>query len=493
MKVLLINLQSNIRYPSLGCAYILAHLKEKGVAVDFYDLVSDGIKLEHMGQRKESYIDSTVKYAKAVISTSKILKPIKDGLKKFKSAYDGKKTDNITEHALSALLPMISENGYDFILISTAQRFFECVNIMRGIKAHSDVPIIIGGPQFSIDEIAQSWMEEGGIECIGAFEAEKYLYDFLIKHKNNDLDDFKGVWRLKDGAPAFTGRGQLIHDLDSAPFPSFDEYNLAKYPQNVLPILSSRGCAWGRCTFCSDPCVVTNMKLFRKRSPENIISELQNDIEKYGVSKFIFLDEEVNGDINWWRDVLNHIIERGLNIKFVGAFQSTKNIDKEILKLAYKAGYRVIAPGIESGSDRLLKLMKKGTTVRMNENLIISADAVGINVRCAIMYGFPGESVSDLKETLSFLNRNRSIIRKIWLSKFSITVGSPIYNALSWYVKEGLVIEPRYDLVRGQVYFDNPILSDKEYLKYFYELQNLASEINKKGYDGEAKEFDEIL
>ncbi len=493
MKVLLINLQSNLRFPSLGCAYILSHLKQNGVQVDFYDLVSAGIRLEHKGQRKESRLDSSIKFAKAIISTSKIVRPIKKGLKRVKTIYDSKKSDTISNEVISSIIPTINANGYDFILISTAQRYNECANIAAAMRKESDIPLIIGGPQFTIDEISKRWLDHRAIECIAAFEAERYLYDFLRGHKNGDFSATKGIWYKKNGATAFTGKADIIRDIDTVPMPSFREYDLTKYRFGVLPILTSRGCAWGRCTFCSDPCVTTNMHAFRTRAPESIVAELKNDIDSYGIDKFIFLDEEVNGDIDWWRKVLEHIIKSGIDIRFVGAFQSTKQITKEILKLSYDAGYRVIAPGIESGSDRMLKLMKKGTTVKMNEALIQNANDAGINVRCAIMYGFPGESLADLKDTISFLTRNKAIIRKIWLSKFSITVGSPIYNDLDRHKKEGLVRDLEYDYIKGQVYFTNPILADKEYVKHFYELQNLASEINQKGYTDNAKDFDQIL
>jgi len=182
-----------------------------------------------------------------------------------------------------------------------------------------------------------------------------------------------------------------------------------EYADPPKGILGSRGCPYN-CTFCGSS-KIWKRKL-RVRSIDNILGEIEKLIKDYGKPGERF-------DIKFWDDTFtsirknvinfcNALIQRGLNKKIRWYCLTRVNlIDEEILKLLKKSGCNAIALGIESGSDRILKAIRKRITTEQVRNAVKLIKKHGFRLNTYWMLGFPEETEEDIRASINFLTELR--------------------------------------------------------------------------------------
>ena len=198
----------------------------------------------------------------------------------------------------------------------------------------------------------------------------------ILEGKNHG--DILGIYYRDDLRVKFTGQRPFIEDLDSLPFPArhLVDNNIYRRPdtgevQAVIKV--SRGCPF-HCFFClATP--VAGAKV-RKRSPENIVEEIKECVNKYGITNFLFWSDIFNIDKEWVMELCRQIIDSGLNITW-SANTRADTADEEMAEMMYKAGCRLVSIGVESGSQEMLdKIGKK-----------ITLDDVRLTVRIFMKFG----------------------------------------------------------------------------------------------------------
>ncbi len=189
--------------------------------------------------------------------------------------------------------------------------------------------------------------------------------------------------------------------LKELPAPDFSRLPLDAYfnPIPVLPVLFSRGCAWRKCRFCSH-----NFSFggYRRKSVDVFVSELAGYWNQLGVRHFYSADEYILP-----RDmdaISEEILARGLSISFHVLGKPTADCTPGRLALWSAAGCRWIGWGIESGSQRLLDLINKGTCVSDIKTVLKNSAAAGISNLGLMIFGLPTSIDPDLDQTLTFLN-----------------------------------------------------------------------------------------
>lgn len=194
-------------------------------------------------------------------------------------------------------------------------------------------------------------------------EAEDTLKDILDnKPKNNIL----GIYYKENDEVKFTGKRPFIEDLDSLPFPArhLVNNNIYRRPDNnkvQATIKVSRGCPF-HCFFClATP--VSGAKV-RRRSPENIVAEIRECVEKYNIKNFLFWSDIFNIDKDWTMKLCQAIIDSGLKITW-SANTRADTADYEMAKIMYKSGCRLVSIGVESGSQYMLEKMGKKLPLMM--------------------------------------------------------------------------------------------------------------------------------
>ena len=189
-----------------------------------------------------------------------------------------------------------------------------------------------------------------------------------------------------------------IKDLDRLPYPDFDDYFIdfraSRFHRTWQPQLfaeTSRGCWWGErshCTFCGlNGATMT----FRSKSPARAVAELSGLAAKYPKTDLQVVDNIL--DMKYLKTVLPELAAR--KVEF-GLFYETKsNLKKEHIRIMRDAGVRLIQPGIESFSDEILKLMRKGVTGLQNIQVLKWCRQYGVRPIWNLLWGTPGESPAE--------------------------------------------------------------------------------------------------
>jgi ribosomal peptide maturation radical SAM protein 1 len=216
--------------------------------------------------------------------------------------------------------------------------------------------------------------------------------------------------------------------MDDVPPPDYDEYfaRLATHrlreeiePAVLLPVESSRGCWWGQkahCTFCGLNGATMD---FRSKSPDRFHGELLALAARYRKLNFLAVDNIL--DFRYFASFLPKLRESRCDLHLF--YEIKSNLKKHHLRLMREAGLREIQPGIETFSNPILKLMRKGTTGLQNIRLLKWCMQFGIEVWWNILYGLPGEPpeeyerMADLMPSLTHLKPPRFI--RLNIDRFS--------------------------------------------------------------------------
>lgn len=244
------------------------------------------------------------------------------------------------------------------------------------------------------------------IEYVIRGEPEMAVRDLMEAIRSNDLniENIKGISYWRDGRIFHNSDREYIRDLDCLPFPEWDYLDVRKYvlPYNNKPFLIiniSRGCPF-HCIFCTSQVYYGNK--WRGRSPENIVSEIEGIIAKYGVNNFLFLADTFNFSKDFVSGLCDLIIRRKLNIKWM-CNSRVDMLEKKSLKMMREAGCWLISMGIESGSDLILRNAEKGITTRQAKEAIAAVRKAGIKTLCYFVFGLPGENSATINKTMDFI------------------------------------------------------------------------------------------
>jgi ribosomal peptide maturation radical SAM protein 1 len=192
---------------------------------------------------------------------------------------------------------------------------------------------------------------------------------------------------------------RMVASLADQPRPEFDSYfeNMSQHPSVAakvdieIPMESSRGCWWGEkhhCTFCG---LNGATMAFRSKAPEAVVQDIQAYAAKYPGRKISFVDNIM--DHKYFSSLLPELTRLAIGVDFF--YELKSNVTKAQVRALRHAGVRRIQPGIESLSDRVLALMKKGVTAIQNLELLKWCMEFGVRVDWNVLWGFPGESPAD--------------------------------------------------------------------------------------------------
>lgn len=320
----------------------------------------------------------------------------------------------------------------DVLLLSAYLQHHASVAAIGKMAEERGVPVLLGGPMFNVRGVADTWRSMPGITAVFGGEADltlpSLIEDVVAKR---DLLGHAGV-TLPDGRT--TGAAPPFRPLDASPLPDFTDFPWDRYPNRIIPVMSGRGCQWNRCVFCSDV-VSANGRTFRTRSVESILTEMREQSRRHASNKFLFLDLKLNSNPNMIRGIANGLQSFVPGAEWVGTVhvdgRKDNGLSRADLKAAVASGMRRVSFGLESGSQRLLDAMDKGSTVEGNSRFIHDAFEAGLSIRCTMFCGFPGETKDDLHETAEFLEQHERQLDRVRLNGFAIIEDTPIYDALA--------------------------------------------------------------
>ena len=216
-------------------------------------------------------------------------------------------------------------------------------------------------------------------------------------------DHILGIYYKENGDVKFTGERPFIEDLDSLPFPArhLVDNNIYRRPDNnkvQATIKVSRGCPF-HCFFClATP--VSGSKV-RRRSPENIVAEIRECVEKYNIKNFLFWSDIFNLYKDWTMKLCRAIIDSGLKITW-SANTRADTADLEMAQMMYKSGCRLVSIGVESGSQDMLNKMGKHITLDDVRRTVKVFKKAKIRIYNYFVIGLPWETEETAEETIKF-------------------------------------------------------------------------------------------
>ncbi|MGQ9625550.1 MAG: B12-binding domain-containing radical SAM protein [Anaerolineae bacterium] len=281
--------------------------------------------------------------------------------------------------------------------------------VMRAVEIIKEVDpgivTVVGGPHPSVaplevlanERIDYVFMREGEISfprLLAELEAGERPPERLIVGEHPDLDSlpfsdhdlFLEEWR------------RWGYDLDSPEVPFVPEL-----PPPFVTIIAGRGCRYN-CTFCKPAEDLIFGKKVRRRSVPNVISELKKLRDKYHFASFMFHDDTLIEDSRWVEEFCRAYQVAGFTQPFFCQGRADIIVRREdMIKLMVEAGLRGFFIGFESGSDRVLKFIRKGVTRKMNLEAARICKKYGITIWANYMLGLPTETEDEIRQTISML------------------------------------------------------------------------------------------
>ena len=267
---------------------------------------------------------------------------------------------------------------------------------------------IMGGPHATVlDE--RTMQEPNAPDLVVRGEGEQTLLELAELASTSNLKDIpkvNGITYKRDDKVVRTQNREFIQNLDTLPHPAYKHFDLSGYKlagKNYLPIITSRGCPFN-CAFClaSDMCG----RGFRARSPKKVVDELEWLRDEHGADAFAFYDDTFTFDKKRAFDICDEIIARKVNMPW-DCRTRVDQVTMEMLQKMKKAGCKLIHYGVESGSQKMLNAMRKGTTVEQNERAIKLTKQAGIGAAISVVVGYPGETPEMLQQTVAFMKKTK--------------------------------------------------------------------------------------
>jgi anaerobic magnesium-protoporphyrin IX monomethyl ester cyclase len=447
---------SNVRYPYLSLPSLVAFLKRAGyhvIAKDvnleaFYHLIpplwkgGEGAKGMYPHAFKEVLTDPGVEGERKEEARRILMRTYLTHYKgleaetshaslvgTLRGATEGRR-DRFDPYYREFLIPWILGENPGLVGLSVAYptqivHGFRIASLIK--EANPLVHICIGGP--TITKMADHFAK--GEEALNAV-------DSVIFHHGEDplvrvIEALRNGVSL-EGIPnvAFKRRGRFYRnhisfsslDLNGLPTPDFMGFPLGSYLSKdfTLPLISSRGCYWNRCTFC------TYRELFKgafeQRDAALVVEDMAKLHSEYGCRHFRLMDDACSPA--FLRSLARQITRSGLKVGWSCFARFERSLTNDLLGLLARGGCKRLMFGLESYNQRVLDLMEKGVRVEEIGRIVEECHGAGIEARLMCMVGFPTETRREALETMRFLMEYRGKYTSFAVQPFNLEGGTEI-------------------------------------------------------------------
>lgn len=485
-KVLLVDLNAFSSFPTLAIGLLTATLRREGHAVNVICPLDHG-RPSAVRERQERWGDHFMR--RLHLSGLSPAFPMRDLLRGARAAWRDK-PDSVTISRIRAAL----DAGPDVILLSAYLMHYSVVRKIAADAKERNIPVVVGGPMFNITATAQHWCSLPGITAIVGAEADLSIAKIVeTVSSGGDLMQFSGV-TLPDGRMSEAARP--LRPLDSAPFADFTDFPWERYPVRIIPLMTGRGCQWAKCAFCSDV-VSTNGLAFRSRSLGHVLSEMEEQARRHATRNFLFLDLKLNSRPDMLRGIAEGLASRVPGAEWIGTVhvdtRADNGLSRRDLRAAVRSGMRRVSFGLESGSQRLLDDMRKGSTVEGNAQFIRDAYEEGLSLRCTMFAGYPGETEEDMAQTADFLEAHEDYLDRVRFNAFSLLDDTPIFKKMAEQSGASILTDLRADPQRARMRYRNHHLETKGYRQHKRRALAAVFRINRRPVCSSARQFDGLM
>jgi len=255
---------------------------------------------------------------------------------------------------------------------------------------------------------------------------------------------------FKDESGAIRVNETYTENVTELPPPDFDGLPWEKYfsPEKLVPYLGTRGCYWGKCTFCDHGAGYIDQ--FRAKHADQIVEELAFLKKKYNARHFLFTDESFPPAL--FIKLPQLMIDAKLDIYWTTLIRFESSLlEPEMWDLAAQSGCRSLYFGLESANERIIKLVQKDTKIDVAIKNLTEARRVGIWSHVMAFYGFPSETEEEAGDTRRFLLDNRELIPSVEMYFFVLYKHAPVFKNVADYKIE-VKDNPEHDFALDYYY-----------------------------------------
>jgi len=381
----------------------------------------------------------------------------------------------------AGLRKRIREESPDLLGIScVTPTFSNASKIAKITKEETSALVVLGGVHASsLPEATLENCPEFDLIVIG--EGEKTMLELCqnIKANSKEFDTVKGVAFRENGKIIKTSPREWIRDVDSLPFPARHLVNMNGYRiqphmgigKKTATMITSRGCPYS-CIFCSAH--ISMGRGYRPHSTKYIISEIGHLQQKYGIQHIYFHDDTFTVQKNRVVEICNLLLEKKMGISWI-CMARADTISEDLIILMKKAGCYGVGFGVESGDERILKNIKKGTTLKQCREAFKHCKKAGLKTYGTFMFGNPGEDHKSVEKTIQFaIELNPDIAMFYVLTPFP---GSEIFNSY-----EGKLFKASADFDSYNILLSNTPHALCSYQFTSKELKHYISLANRRFY-----------
>jgi anaerobic magnesium-protoporphyrin IX monomethyl ester cyclase len=264
---------------------------------------------------------------------------------------------------------------------------------------------------------------DGGFDAVAPGEGELALLETARRAAQGEaLDGTPGLLVSREGKLVRSRPPPLLRPLDALPVPAWDLLDMEAYlgrwqartGERRMAVLTSRGCPFD-CSWCSKP---TFGRTFRQMSPERVLAELTGLHDRYGVDYVRFCDDVFGIDRRWLEQLLDGLEAAPWTVRFE-CLARVDLLKPDLLARMRHAGLARVYVGVESGSQKMLDLMNRGTRLAQIERAAQSLRDNGIRQFWFLMLGYPGETLEDIEATLA-------LFRRFSPEEYSVSIAVPV-------------------------------------------------------------------
>lgn len=406
-----------------------------------------------------------------------------------------KETQQSYDEFINGWIDKIIAHSPKWILLSVftwqCQKFTR--DFLQKLRPKTDSCIVIGGQGMIKSE--QTSFNERPIFAIELYEQQ--LVDYYIQGEAE-----VALVELLQGNYQCEGINSMGYAPRSAmndvPFYDFSDHAIQHYHSGYdtgeLPLESSRGCVRS-CVFCDWPVYAGG---FRSKPGDQLFNEIIEYHTTYNVKNFYFNDSLMNGNMNDFRTfnqkLVDYYNENNLpmrSIRYSGMYivRKSNQMTEQDFELISKAGADTLLIGVETGSDRIRKEMRKGFTNNDLDFTVQMCSKYGIRLYFLMIVGFPSETREDFDQTLDLLRRYQRYVADGTLTginfgtTLSIGEGTPMYNNYEKFNITGVDGKRPYDVF--WIHKENSQLTYKERILWRIEAQELAMQLGYTFWKGD--------
>ncbi|HTI11271.1 MAG TPA: radical SAM protein [Puia sp.] len=328
------------------------------------------------------------------------------------SLFDTMFTEDPNEvmYALEANQPdffVIYDDGFNYLtkmcLTNMRDAAFRMIRLAKERGA-----IVILSSSDSTDRY-EEYLEQGA-DFVLLGEGEHTLLELVtaIDEGQKDFSAIRGLAYLQDALPLKTPARPVMRDLDALPLPAWDLINMDGYRDTWLKhngyfslnISTTRGCPF-KCNWCAKP-IYGNR--YHARSPRHVVREIRMLKEKYSFDHIWFCDDIFGLKPGWVNEFADLVEQEGLRFRFKIQSRADLLLQENYVRALARAGCENSWMGAESGSQKILDAMDKGTSVEQIYQSTRLLREHGIRPSFFIQFGYPGETKDDIRKTIRMIN-----------------------------------------------------------------------------------------